>query len=170
MRARILGRAKISRWQIISLSRRDNIVNRELNYFGEPKAIYYPAWLFSMAVFRARQRKEIMKRARIIREVFIRALAFQCTSDPRLIRRNLRLGGWRPRKFADRKSMIIPRSTCIFAHGVNLQRFCKSIHFIVRGRLCIKIMETIEYVHMRYVACDLLHGMEKMLLRDVLYH
>jgi len=46
----------------------------ELNYFGEPKAIYHPAWLFSAAVFRARQRKEIMKRARIIRKVlFARA-------------------------------------------------------------------------------------------------
>lgn len=131
--SRTPGRAKISRWQIIWPSRRDNIVNLELNYFGEPKAIYHPAWLFSTAVFRARPEKGNNETSENYSGSIIRARAFQCVSDPRLIRRNLRLDGRRPRKFANRKSMIIPRSTCIFARGVNLQCFCKSVRFVVRG-------------------------------------
>lgn len=131
------ARCKISARQIVRPSRRDNIVNRKLNYFGGPKA-----WLlFSAAVFaERRRRKEIMKRARIIRGSIIRARTFQCASDPRLIHRNLRLGGWRSpsllpsRKFPDRKSMIIPRLTCVFVCGVNLQRFYKSDHFVVHMR------------------------------------
>lgn len=50
------ARYKISLRQIIIRpSRQDNIVNRELNYFGEPKAIYHLArLLFSTAVFSER--------------------------------------------------------------------------------------------------------------------